>query len=119
MGSKLRLQYPGAVYHVTNRGDRREDMFADDEDRRLLVQPLGAQAENRRVPAAGDHDDAGLDCRTLVHGDSRQCGTVPAPRWENQMRDLRFSGTVIFAQKPAPAPAKNRHRKPDEPDQER
>ena len=24
MARKLRIQYPGAIYHVTNRGDRRE-----------------------------------------------------------------------------------------------
>jgi hypothetical protein len=29
MPRKLRLQYPGAIYHVMNRGDRREDVFKD------------------------------------------------------------------------------------------
>jgi hypothetical protein len=27
MPRKLRLEYPGAIYHVMNRGDRREDIF--------------------------------------------------------------------------------------------
>jgi hypothetical protein len=27
MARKLRIQYPGAVYHVMNRGDRREAIF--------------------------------------------------------------------------------------------
>jgi len=26
---KLRVQYPGAIYHIMNRGDRREAIFAD------------------------------------------------------------------------------------------
>ncbi len=29
MPRKLRLQYPGAIYHAMNRGDRREDIFRD------------------------------------------------------------------------------------------
>ena len=33
MPRQLRLEYPGAVYHVVNRGDRREEMFRDDPDR--------------------------------------------------------------------------------------
>jgi REP element-mobilizing transposase RayT len=41
MARKLRVQYPGAVYHVMNRGDRREDIFPCDNDRRLLVETLG------------------------------------------------------------------------------
>jgi hypothetical protein len=30
MARKLRIEYPGAIYHVLNRGDRREDIFRDD-----------------------------------------------------------------------------------------
>ncbi len=43
MARKLRIQYPGAIYHVMNRGDRREPIFADDEDRQRLLETL-AQA---------------------------------------------------------------------------
>ncbi len=34
MARSLRIHYPGAIYHVMNRGDRREDIFLDDRDRR-------------------------------------------------------------------------------------
>ena len=38
MARKLRVEYPGAIYHLMNRGDRRESIFKDDEDRqRFLV----------------------------------------------------------------------------------
>ena len=37
MARKLRVEYPGAVYHVINRGDRREPIFKSDEDRRLFL----------------------------------------------------------------------------------
>lgn len=33
MARPLRLEYAGALYHVTSRGDRRKDIFFDDEDR--------------------------------------------------------------------------------------
>ena len=32
MARPLRIEFPGAVYHVTSRGDRREPIFVDDED---------------------------------------------------------------------------------------
>lgn len=35
-----RIQYPGAVYHVMARGDRREDIVADDQDRQMFVDTL-------------------------------------------------------------------------------
>ena len=38
MARKLRIQYPGAIYHVMNRGDRREPIFCDDSDRLLFLQ---------------------------------------------------------------------------------
>ena len=41
MGRKLRVQYPGALYHLMNRGDRREAIFHDDLDRQRFLQTLG------------------------------------------------------------------------------
>ena len=40
MARKVRIQYPGALYHVMNRGDRREPIFGDDQDRQLLLDTL-------------------------------------------------------------------------------
>jgi len=40
MARKVRVQYPGAIYHVMNRGDHREAVFCDDDDRRLLLSTL-------------------------------------------------------------------------------
>jgi REP element-mobilizing transposase RayT len=37
---KLRIQYPGAIYHVMNRGDRQDPIFADDEDRQRFLATL-------------------------------------------------------------------------------
>lgn len=32
MARKLRLEYPGAIYHVVNRGNRRERIFLEDDE---------------------------------------------------------------------------------------
>jgi len=40
MARKLRIQYPGAIYHVMNRGDRREPIFKDDRDRVRFLETL-------------------------------------------------------------------------------
>src|SRR5437016_13820780 len=40
MARNLRLQYPGAIYHVINRGDRRESIFLDANDQRLFLRTL-------------------------------------------------------------------------------
>jgi putative transposase len=37
MARKLRVEYPGAIYHVINRGDRQEPIFKSDEDRNLFL----------------------------------------------------------------------------------
>ena len=41
MPRQLRLEYAGAIYHVMNRGDRREPIFHDDLDRKRFVAALG------------------------------------------------------------------------------
>jgi REP element-mobilizing transposase RayT len=42
---KLRIQYPGAIYHVMNRGDRREPIFEDDQDRERFLETLTEACE--------------------------------------------------------------------------
>lgn len=41
MARPLRIQYPGAYYHVMNRGNRREDIFITDTDRSRFVAVFG------------------------------------------------------------------------------
>ena len=40
MPRQLRREYAGAIYHVMNRGDRREEIFRDAADRRLFLAAL-------------------------------------------------------------------------------
>ena len=41
MARKIRMEYEGAIYHLMNRGDRREPIFRDDEDRERFLGTLG------------------------------------------------------------------------------
>ena len=41
MSRPLRIEFPDALYHVTVRGDRREDIFEDDQDRQQFLLVLG------------------------------------------------------------------------------
>src|SRR3954467_277161 len=41
MARPLRIEYSGAIYHVMNRGDRRQDIFRDASDRTLFLETLG------------------------------------------------------------------------------
>lgn len=41
MPRQLRIEYPGAIYHVMNRGDHREPIFNDDLDRQRFLLTLG------------------------------------------------------------------------------
>ena len=41
MSRPLRIEFPGAVYHVTSRGNERKDIFRDDVDRQIFLDLLG------------------------------------------------------------------------------
>ena len=41
MTRTLRLDFPGALIHVTSRGNARRDIVEDDDDRRHFLQILG------------------------------------------------------------------------------
>ena len=45
MARPLRIEFPGATYHVTARGDRRESIFVDDADRASLLDVLSRGLE--------------------------------------------------------------------------
>jgi REP element-mobilizing transposase RayT len=43
MARPLRLEFPGALYHITARGDRQEPIFEDDSDRLTFLDLLGKE----------------------------------------------------------------------------
>jgi len=48
MARPLRIQFPGALYHVTSRGNAREPIFTGDEDRRCFLRILGQVVDRHR-----------------------------------------------------------------------
>jgi len=48
MARPLRLQFPGAVYHLTARGNARQDIYLDDTDRHAFLRLLGREVQQQR-----------------------------------------------------------------------
>jgi len=40
MARPLRIEYDGAVYHITSRGNARKPIYKEDEDRRIFLEVL-------------------------------------------------------------------------------
>ena len=49
----LRIQYPGAIYHVTSRGNERKAIFSDDEDRFRFIDILSQSVETYDIKLHG------------------------------------------------------------------
>jgi len=47
MTRPLRLEFPGAMYHLTARGNARQAIFGDDADRRRFLRLLGREVEQQ------------------------------------------------------------------------
>ena len=45
MPRKVRIEFEGALYHIICRGDRREEIFRDEQDRELFLSTLGQACE--------------------------------------------------------------------------
>ncbi|TXH46133.1 MAG: transposase [Burkholderiaceae bacterium] len=45
MSRPIRYDFPGAVFHITSRGDRREPVFLDEDDRHAFLAVLGQACE--------------------------------------------------------------------------
>jgi len=93
MACPLRIEFLGAVYHVTSRGDRREDIFVDDEDRQGLLEVV-AQALSRFDAEAlaycliGDHNHCVLHTRQALFFEAVVGGSV-------QEQHRRFAGLPL------------------------
>ena len=85
MARKLRIQYPGAMYHVMNRGDHQERIFWDDEDRKVFLATLAEVCDKTRwqvhipwdQPGAGAQFSAVMEARRQAERDQE---FTPLPR---------------------------------------
>ena len=48
MPRQVRVQYPGAIYHIMSRGNRRQDIFLDDVDRQDFLKTLAEACQKTR-----------------------------------------------------------------------
>lgn len=48
MARQLRLEFQGAVYHITSRGNSRQDIFLDDKDRENFLSLVGKEIQQQR-----------------------------------------------------------------------
>ena len=61
--------HQGTIYHVMNRGDRKEDIFVDDPDRQRFVKIEGGREKGANgCGLAGRDDDVALDCGAAADG---------------------------------------------------
>ena len=65
MPRKLRLEFPGAMYHVVSRGDQREDIFLRDVDR------YSRRAGSKRLPKPAERPvgkfTPSVSCETITY----------------------------------------------------
>ena len=78
MARPLRLEFAGTLYHITSRGDGREDIFLSDDDRLIWLETLAqvcqrfnwvCLAYRRRECALGDkveYRQARMQCRVIA-----------------------------------------------------
>lgn len=98
---KLRIQSPGAIYHVMNRGDQREAIFRDDEDRQKLLTTLGeACRKTERVAPnhyGGERHETGVQkAERIVREELNRLGW---PEAELRARRKGHSGKVRIARR--------------------
>ena len=48
MARPLRLEFPGALYHITSRGNARQEIFLSDDDRTSFLNLLGREVKQQR-----------------------------------------------------------------------
>ena len=53
MARPLRIEYPGAYYHVTSRGNERKTIFRDDQDRKQFLAVLSRAVEQFHLQVHG------------------------------------------------------------------
>jgi len=51
MPRSIRIQCPGALYHVMARGNRREAIYRDDDDRRFFLKTLAEGCDRLARPS--------------------------------------------------------------------
>ncbi|HEV2208319.1 MAG TPA: hypothetical protein VG167_06050 [Verrucomicrobiae bacterium] len=67
MARKLRVQYPGAIFHLMSRGDQREDIFFDDVDRHVFIKTLAEACQKTDWPHPSPNPQVLVWCGAVMN----------------------------------------------------
>ena len=89
MPRQLRLEYAGAIYHIMNRGNRRQNIFKDNQDRERFLATLGEACEK-----TGWQVDAWCLMSNHFHlvMETPQANLVAGMKWLLGTYTMRFNG---------------------------
>jgi putative transposase len=87
MARPVRIEYPGAVYHVVCRGNNRQAVFRDDYDRKRYLEKLSLYCEQKEV---------GLLCYCLLTNHVHLVMETPKGNLSKMMQAFQTSYTVYF-----------------------
>lgn len=90
MARPLRLEFPGALYHITARGNARADIFREDEDRVRFLDLLGKEVLQQRWRCAA---------YCLMNNHYHLLLETPEPNLGRGMRRLNGTYTQNFNQR--------------------
>ncbi len=90
MARALRIQYPGAFYHVTCRGNERREIFLDDQDRQIFLEKLHLSLDTYNVS---------LLAYVCMSNHFHLLVNTPEGNLSEFMRHFNISYTVAFNQK--------------------
>ena len=75
MARPIRIEFEGALYHLTSRGDRREAIYEDDGDRARFLELLGEVAGGfnwvMREPGVRSRREPGVRSSKVASGCGR------------------------------------------------
>ena len=87
MARPVRIEYPGAVYHVVCRGNNRQAVFRDDHDRERYLEKLSVYCEDKRVEVL---------CYCLLTNHVHLVLETPQGNLSKMMQPFQTSCTVYF-----------------------
>lgn len=90
MSRNRRHWYPGAIYHITCRGNRRQEIYRDDQDRRVYL--------GRLLKAKTDHNCSILSYCLMGNHVHLQVETADVAIWK-MMKQLNMSYSIYFNRK--------------------
>ena len=93
MPRKLRLEYEGAVCHVMNRGDPREEIFLGEDDRLLFLETLKESC----LRTGRDDGLIAMGKRTVANGSLHSGNTSDQPHEAPTGPEARKTSAAIVA----------------------